>query len=261
MGSNTELGATRTMVILFVDLLGVRSRWHAGGRAEAERAFVTLRTLVVAALREAGTNRPTAGGVETDASTLVFQSASEAISVGTTLYRLAFATGQTASDERLWLRGAIVPFEPAEPLRTERSLSPPYTALKYQQYAGSLLDAIAIEKSGIKGMRLIIDASVVTDRVCRQFRIPISTRYLIPFRRLNHSPYPPRIESGYRDVLWMASADEEDWAGLKQRMATRLRHSSHNPEELLQAAATQVVFHECNAMLHALRRRDLRSGA
>ena len=249
------------MVILFVDLLGVRSRWHAGGRIDAERAFATLRMLVVASLREASRSHPISGGIETDATTLVFASVAEAMDVGTTLYRMAFATGQSARDERLWLRGAIVPFGPHESLRAERGLPAPYGALKYHHYAGSLLDAIAIEKSGIKGMRLIIDASLVTDRVSKQFRIPISTRYLIPFRRLSHSPYPPQIEDGYRDVLWMASGDDLEWAALKQRMATRLRYSAHNPEELLQAAATQVVFHECNAMWHALRRRGLRIGA
>jgi hypothetical protein len=248
------------MVILFVDLLGVRDRWRHGGRAEAELAFVTLRTALVSALRGVHPERMLEGGIETDAVTLVFETPAEAVAVGRELYRIAFVGAKVIDDGRLWLRGVIVPFEIEEPLRSSRRLSPPYSEVKFYQYAGSLLEAIAVEKSGVKGMRLLIETSLVDKSLAKDFRIPVGALNLIPFRRLTHSPYPARVDN-YRDVLWMASADQDEWTSRKQLMASRLRWSAANSEEFVQAAATQVVFHECNAIIQSLISRGKRPDA
>ena len=128
-------------------------------------------------------------------------------------------------------------------------------------YAGPLFDAVSVEKSGFRGMRMLIASELITRQLRTTFRHPIGNRSFIPFRRLNHSQYPGRISEGYHDVLWMFSPDEAEWRDRKRLMSSRLRWSGNDPEEFVQAAATQLVFSECQAILTTLqgRRRRRRS--
>jgi len=55
------------------------------------------------------------------------------------------------------------------------------------------------------------------------------------------------------DVMWCLSPFPPKEAHLNDLMQKRLRRSKPDREEFEQAAATQVLFHEAYAMLHALR--------
>ena len=97
-------------------------------------------------------------------------------------------------------------------------------------------------------MRLLVKRTLVDANVQERMKISFGTHMLIPFRRLNHSLYPSRVDGEYTDFLWMACHPETDWHDLVLRMSSRLRYASRIQEELAQAAATQVVFHECAAI-------------
>jgi class 3 adenylate cyclase len=111
---------TITMVILFADVLGAKARWHKGGREEAEKFFVLFRNLVISTLKKADIAPPREGAIETDALTLVYETAEQAISAAIVLYQAAFDSARTPARDRLWLRGAIVPYASGEPLRRLR---------------------------------------------------------------------------------------------------------------------------------------------
>lgn len=245
------------MVIFFTDLLGVKSLWQRGGRAAAEHSFVVFRTAVVAALRNTAVTGLVEGAIETDATTLVFESPVQAVKAGMALYNTIFDGATTEASERWWLRGVILPLEPAEGLRLPRALSTPLSQVHFVQYAGSLLDAIAIEKSGVKGMRLLISNDLVTPELREHFRIAVGPRFLIPFRPLDHSSYPATIATTYQDVLWMLTHEQALWESRRQLMASRLRWSARDTEESVQAAATQVLFNEAQQILGSLQARDL----
>jgi len=66
------MSAKTNRVILFVDLLGVRSRWLKGGRDEAEKAFKEFRTLIASSLKNANMDHLVHGLVESDAVALTF---------------------------------------------------------------------------------------------------------------------------------------------------------------------------------------------
>lgn len=71
------------------------------------------------------------------------------------------------------------------------------------EYQGTLLDAIAVERSGIKGMRLIIDETLVEPSLKSAFRQTRGSHPFGLFTKLENSAYPDRVKKGYCDVLWM----------------------------------------------------------
>lgn len=249
------------MVILFTDLLGVKNRWQRGGRVAAEKAFLAFEEALVTTLQGAEITGLLEGAIETDATALVLDSTAQAVRAGVALYKTVFDAATTEESDRWWLRGVILPLEPLEALRLPRALSAPYSQVHFVQYAGALLDAIAIEKSGVKGMRLLISDELVTPAVREQFRISVGSRFLIPFRRLSYSAYPTTIAATFQDVLWMLSPEQAVWEGRRQMMASRLRWSARDNEEAVQAAATQVLFHEAERIVGSLEVRESRGGA
>ena len=241
------------MALLYLDLLGVRAQWHAGGRVAAEAAFVQFRSALQKALQQEAGVVVLHGGVESDSAAVVFANTEQAIRVGRRLYRNVFLTPGKAKDQRLWVRGAIMPAPAVARLRTSAPLPAPYQALEAFSYEPELLEAIAVEKSGIKGMRLIISDALLTSKLRSQFAIQIGKENLIPFKQLANSSYPGRVRTGFSDILWMM--DGQTWQDTQVQMGKRLRWAANNPEEFIQAAATQVVFHECEAIAVSLRRR------
>jgi hypothetical protein len=117
---------------------------------------------------------------------------------------------------------------------------------------GGLLDAIAVEKSGFKGMRIVVEEKLLTPAVREHFSVQAGSRPLVPFKSLTNSVYPRRIAHVYEDFLWMARSEEADWRKLKRSMSDRLRWSAQDSEEFVQAASTQVVFNETVAIFRSL---------
>lgn len=243
------------MVLLFLDLLGVRRLWHEGGREAAEAAFHRFRKTIEEALRGEEGNAVIGGSIETDAAAIVCDTPDVAIRVALRLYRSVFIRAKKRGDERMWLRGAITDCGKECTLRTATAFNSSLTQVEVVTYSPALLDAIAVEKSGIRGMRLIIESGLVTPALISRSRIPVSNVDFFPFRHLNNSTYPGRLQNGYQDVLWMASAEDTEWEQYRRTMASRLRWAAQDLEEFLQAAATQVIFHECTAIFDSLHRR------
>jgi hypothetical protein len=129
-------------------------------------------------------------------------------------------------------------------------MDPPFANIAVHRYSAPLLEAISVERSGFKGMRILIADALVNDPLREAMRIPVGPRHLIPLRRLDHSRY--RVE-GFQDWLWMLPRDENEWTRAKRQMAARLRWAAADADEFLQAAATQVVFHESEAIWGSLR--------
>ena len=196
------------------------------------------------------------GAIESDACALVFRDAAPAVAFARAAYLEAFRSAHSRKDERLWLRGAVVEASRVDRLRARKRLPGALAHVEQFEYDPNLLDAIAVEKSGFKGMRLLVHAPLVTPELCDAFHVDVGRRALIPFRKLDNSIYPGRLGDDYQDFLWMAAADDAVWESDRLLMASRLRWSSRNQEEFVHAAATQVVFHECAAILSSLQHRS-----
>lgn len=247
-------------VILFVDMLGARNRWQHGGVAESMPFFYRFKSMVNVAARRAPEGEVLDGMIETDAALLVCKSAVEAIRVAQRLYLAAFRIGNTNSDpHRLWLRGCVVPHTPGDFLRSGSALRSTNSNITAFRYSESALEAISIEKSGFKGMRILVNLTLIDAQVRAETKIPFNAHAFIPFRQLKYSYYPPRISNHYADFLWMACHSDDMWHDMTLSMLNRLRFASRDAEELAQATATQVVFNECAAIRESVASRARRA--
>jgi hypothetical protein len=252
------------MVVAFLDLLGVRARWHEGGRASAEAAFGRLEALVGEALARLSPKSLRDGAIETDSAALVFGASEDAVAFVRNLFSEAFVQAKRAGDERLWIRGTVTSIQNRSALRHPETLAG-HAKVRVFRLDGGLLDAIAVEKSGYKGMRIVVEEKLLTPAVREHFSVKAGSRTLVPFKSLANSVYPRRIAHVYEDFLWMARSDESEWRRLKRAMSSRLRWSAQDSEEFVQAASTQVVFNETAAIFRSLesprRRRRAPSAA
>ena len=245
------------MPLLFVDMLGVKARWLRGGRIAAEAAFQQFWGLIGYAVRGESSATIALGLVESDSVAIDCKSTGSALRIAEKMYHAAFIQTYENKEHRVWLRGVILERTTDDPLRMPSKFKKDM-GIDLMLYSGDLLDAITIEKCGFKGMRVLISQSLITEGVKEEFVASDGEVSFIPFARLRHSSYPNRIESGFSDYLWMARVEEEEKRKLDLIMALRLRHASMDPEESLQAAATQVMFHEVTAMIHKRRARERR---
>jgi hypothetical protein len=110
-------------------------------------------------------------------------------------------------------------------------------------------------------MRMLVRSEIVTPEDLKAIRIPFDNHSLIPVTRLRYCGYPKLSDEKYLDFLWMACKEDSDWYNLNLHMTSRLRFSFHDTEEFAQAAATQVVFHECAALKRSVFGRAKRAAA
>ncbi len=233
--------------LLLLDLLGMKARW-AKAPSAADLAFDTFQQLVEEALETLPSDINVRGALESDGTALLFTHPHTAISVGRQICRSAFALGKRAGDERFWIRGVIAPGAFNARLRTSQALKKPFRQIEASRPAPALLEAISVEQSGYKGMRLVIASSLVDEALRRDLRIWLGRRSINPIRRLRYSRPVPN----YFDVLWMIPdhlETSDDWLELSKRMNRRLRWSGQDPMEFAQASATSLVFAECGALL------------
>jgi hypothetical protein len=197
------------------------------------------------------------GGIETDAAVFVCDGLAPALRIARRAFLRAFATPQGRFKERRWLRGAVVPGD-GSVLRTERAAHGPGSKVKIYTYSRAFFDAVAVEKSGFRGMRLLVRGGLVTSVERNSLAIPVGARAFVPLKRLRHSTYPSGPADDLQDYLWMGTNEPEEWRRLHRQMSTRLRESTLDSEEFVQAAATQVLFHEAMAVFQSVSSNDKR---
>ena len=244
-------------VILFIDLLGARARWKHGGLATSVATFGQFTRSMIAAARPE-LPHVLDGGIETDAAAFVCDGPFSALRIARRAFLRAFETPKGAIRERLWLRGALVP-SAGEPLRTERPAHGSGSQLRICTYSRDFFDAVAIEKSGFQGMRLLVRRGVISPADRRDLAMSVGNRLIVPVMRLKHSPYPPGPTNDLEDFLWMAHQEAKDWRPILRHMSRRLRWSIADSDEFAQAAATQVLFHEAMAVFQSVSSRARRS--
>ncbi len=239
---------------LFMDLLGVRAKWISGGRTAAEEAFAGFRAVVNHGVRSVDPSCVLAGVIESDSAYICCDTLRTALEVGRQTYMRAFQP--PAHSSRLWIRGVVMPGPGSSGLTRSAPLSGTYPQVIVVRYHGRLLDAIAAEKSGFRGMRLLVGRGRGVGQPQRGKVDPIHVGqyHLAPFLKVRAPAYP-RALAGFRDFLWMATDDEEEHQVLMTHMFHRLRWASEDPEELAHAAATQVIFNHWDALRASWQKR------
>lgn len=243
------------MVLLYLDLLGMKGRWRSGGVPRARATYSALSNLVHSALATLPPATAVSGGLQSDAIAFVLPSPVEAIQVGRSIYRDAFLLAQGPQDDRFWLRGVIVSLPDPAPGLTSTATVPGFPGVSEVTYSDELLHAINSEQAGFKGARLLIESDLVTPVVRNAVAVPVGTERCHPCCRLRFV----QGLSGFRDVLWMIPDVLPDWDTWDQRedrmrRLARWAAGTNNLEELLHVGATAIIFAECRAILQRLGR-------
>ncbi len=241
--------------LLLLDLLGSRDRWRHGGPALVERVFDHFHNLVCDAARGLDAAHELRGDLEGDRAAIWCPNAETALALGRRLFRRTFLEPRSPDDLRLWLRGVVCDASGGESARTMEETAPSeLPGLRRHLFGPGMQDALSVLYSGFQGMRLLVANSLLQDTLRGRFRIPVGRLGVIPFRKLNHSPYPASIHRNFQDCLWMAETQQE-WGTYESRMTMRMLWSARNPQEFSQAAATQGVFHETLLILQSVARK------
>ena len=252
------------MVLLFIDMMGIRYRWRTEGRTGVQHAFEVFSRLIRKTLAEQTRDSVVAGGVESDSAALICSDIGSASKIAKGVFCSAFLSARTPSDPRIWLRGVIVPAGEEVDLRWDEPLAQDHPEVIVAKYSSPLLNAIAVEKCGFKGMRVLVTGGPELGERTRSrqvnLRLDESSKHFRPFRKIQGLGYPGRLPNGYTDFLWMACESEEEWAKMKGTMVQRLKWSAGNQDELVHAAATQAVFHHCGAFLRSVKLSEQREG-
>lgn len=247
------------MILLFIDRLGVRNIWRHYGRAGAEEAFRRFEKLIAEAIEPEAPFSVLSGVVESDAAAVTCSDIGVATRIARRAFLSAFLSGESSAESRVWLRGVIVPQEDELNLFQSTTNKCGHSQLKIARFSGPLLDAIALEKCGFKGMRVLVKGGLGLEKrdFARHAHVILAEeegkKRFTPFRKIHGLGYPGPLPAGYRDFLWMSCSDESEWEHLKGVMVRRLRWSAGDPPEFEQAAATQSVFHECGNMIGSIK--------
>jgi hypothetical protein len=247
------------LALLYLDLLGMKSRWKRGGVASAKAAYHVLDLVVRHALEAApsGISSRVHGGVQSDAAATACHSVDDAVMLGRLILRETFRRcgSREAGRERFWIRGVIRDMGGGQ-LEQAEDLPGAASGISKRVFSDDLLEAINAEQSGFKGQRLLVAEPLIDATVEGRFRIDVGGgRYFHPLAALTYSENP----AGYRDLLWMFPYEEQpedveqEWRRMQVAMENRLRWAGQGgPAEFTQAAATQLVFVECNAIYRDL---------
>lgn len=240
--------------LLCIDRLGTKARIRDGGAAAAAVWFDDFADLVLDTVATIDCSRDVHGEIEADWCALHCPTVESALALGRRVFRRAWFEPQRADDERLWLRGCVTTGADAVLVRRGASEAE-LPGITRHAFAPDVLQALAVLRSGFRGMRLLVADDLLGDALRGAFRIPLGRLGVIPFRKMNHTPYPARLGGAFQDFLWMADTGQE-WHHYALRMKQRLLWAAHDAAECRQAAATQIVFHECDAILGSVVRKN-----
>ncbi|MGE3175106.1 MAG: hypothetical protein AB7O97_20935 [Planctomycetota bacterium] len=240
-------------VLLTLDLLGSDSRYRQGGPGAAAALFDDFADLVLDTAATLDVSAELRGDIEADWCGLVCPSVESALALARRIFRRAWLDPRSSDDLRLWIRGAVTPTEDDAVRHT--APDDDLAGIRRTTATPGLMRALAALRSGFQGMRILVDEALLTDPLRGMFRVPLGRLGLIPFRRMNFTPYPPNLKKTMQDFLWMAETPAE-WNNYVMRMKQRVLWSAADPVELEQAAATQIVFHETDAIVQSVVRKN-----
>jgi hypothetical protein len=232
--------------LLFVDRLGMKAALRHGTTA-GQQHLNAFQDRLADALANC---HPADMRVESDSGVAIFEGIEEAVVCGEQIFKTMF----DAADP-IWMRGVIVGCEGVvriDDLITERNRG----GVIVRSPGPALLEALVAEKSGFKGFRLRVKASLLDANARNALRKHVMTEdpydavapptaWVYRTKALRNANAP--LDDGFEDVLWMLD-DEPRFNERDSELSYRLRRSGRDLAEAEQAAMTKVVFEEARAI-------------
>jgi len=250
--------------IVYIDLLGVQKIWRQGGAPAVKARIAEFSQFVTEQLDYLSADTHREGEYTVilagDSVSVMCQDYEQAIGIGTHLFVQAFYATRNVT-RPFWLRGAISEWHNQYLTANTK----PIHAKSLQigtQYVNEddYLAALALEKSGFKGMRLVVDRTLLTNYgLDYQRHWDGFTRPLGYVTHLDQCIYP-RNDINFGDVLWMTTI-EQQYGHLKGIMASRFKRSTNDRDEFMQASWTRAVFDQVESIIWGCKREMANAGA
>jgi hypothetical protein len=236
--------------LLFIDLLGVQTMWRVGGAPAVKARIAEFHDFVTtqASFLPTDVHRDAEYTVilTSDSVSIMCQDHVQAYQIGMHLFEQAFFASDRYSSP-FWIRGVISPWSNQYlPFNTKPIKAKDIQVGTQYEMEDDYLNALALEKSGFKGMRLIIDetliqASAITERKWTNFKRPLRI-----ICRLRENTYPHGAPYAY--ILWMANS-ESRYSHIQGIMENRFKRATANAEELVQASWTRATFDQVATLI------------
>ncbi len=235
---------------VYIDLLGVQKMWQLGGANAVKSRIQEFANLIKEQLTYLPQQSFRDGDFTimtlSDSVAITCQDSDQAIGIASHLFEQCFYHTDRSSSP-LWLRGVISSWHNQNMVFNTKSIQLREISVGTEyKLEDDYLQAIALEKSGFKGMRLIIDQSLLPNSGKNEMRKWFGFKKpLFRIVRLDQCNYPG---DEFADVLWMADT-EAKYKDLLGIMAKRYKQSTRDPDELIQAAWTRAVFDQVDTLI------------
>lgn len=244
-------------ILLYLDLLGADQRWRRQKPGEAQALFDDFADLVFDTVGSLDVADQIAGEIDDNQAALLCPSIESALALSRRIFRRAWLDPRTSDELRLWMRGVITSSDEdsVRVLAADEELP----KIRRSTATTSALRGLSALRSGLRGMRILVDEALLNDQLRGLFRVPLGRLGFIPFRRMNFTPYPENLPRNWQDFLWMADTQAE-WSNYSLRMKQRMMWTSNDEAETAEAAATQALFHEVDAIVQSVVRKNMMGG-
>lgn len=236
--------------ILFIDLLGVQKMWRIGGAKAVKSRIQEFHDFIVKQVsylpNHVHRDAEYTVILTADSVSVMCQDHVQALQIGVHLFEQAFYSTDVYSSP-LWLRGVISTWNNQYlPFNTTPIKSKGIQIGTQYVMEDDHLEVLALEKSGFRGMRLLIDESLIQQDALIQRQWSTFKRPLRIVTRLKENHYPEG--SPYADILWMADTENhyKDFQGI---MATRFKRATSDTDELVQASWTRATFDQVQSLI------------
>lgn len=222
---------SRSKVMVFIDMLGSRATSDTSISSMQRRLNFFTQT-VAESVKEATSQYSVdlvSVDIESDAAALRFAEPVDAILTGMVLLQKAVSkTYNGETDAELAFRGVITRLQDSRPLRSTVPLEG-FPEVNRVRLSSSFLQAIMLEKSGLKGSRLTVppnllsksNRGILRNNLNRAIKLNVD-----PIARLDAELYPTSL-NGWLDVLWPLNQPTE--VG-KTRQVIERRLQKHGSE-------------------------------
>lgn len=243
--------------VLFVDLLGVQKMWAKEGYVAVKNRIEEFNEYIEKQINFLSSDLHNDGNyivvLSGDSASVICDNYYQAIGIGAHLFTQAFYDSDHRNNP-FWLRGAISKWNnqylTLNTVQVKAKNLPIGT--KYVP-EDDYLAVMALEKSGYRGMRLIIDKTLIDlnhNKINhRWIESGIDVKMVVKLLKMK---YPQG--NSYADVLWMLES-EDHFSNLRGIMAKRFKDSVRNPDEMIQAAWTRAMFDQVDSIIWGLKNK------
>jgi len=244
--------------ILLVDLLGVQKMWQQGGATKVKARIEEFNEFVLNKINYLPSELHRDGEytliLSGDSFVVTCNDIDQAVGIGIHMFTQAFYESDNASSP-FWLRGAISSWKNQYLVMNTVQVSAKGLQIGTRYVSeDDYLNVLALEKSGFKGMRLIVDRKLLPSYGTAYTKLWSGfTKPLYLTCRLEQCSYPmDTAGSQFVDILWMAEK-EDRFNSLRNIMAKRFKNTTRDPDEFVQAAWTRATFDQVDSLVWSCR--------